>query len=123
MSEVPAMKPPASLVIAGQTFRVEVIDDPTSGVGRHGDEHTIGATNVDAGIMRVRGGKELSADQERDTLLHEVIHAVLSLTKLDGQRDHFKTSEASERIVTVLSTHLLDTLRRNPALVEYLVHG
>jgi hypothetical protein len=56
-------------------------------------------------------------DQKADTLLHEVLHAVWAATGL------YQTPAAKheEVIVTTLSTTLLDTLRRNPALVSALV--
>jgi hypothetical protein len=54
---------------------------------------------------------------QRDTLLHEVLHAIGALTGL--RRD--LGEEAEERVVERLSSNLLDTLRRNPELVEYLL--
>ena len=55
--------------------------------------------------------------QMRDTVLHEVLHAILDqLAVSKGLLDH----EEEERLVHPLSTVLLDTLRRNPQLVAYL---
>lgn len=111
---------PTSIVVAGHTFDVRVVTDPTEGLHRQSDRHKIGITDVEAGRIVVRGGIEQSVHNVRDTLLHEVIHAVLSLTSLDGQTDVFKTDRMSERVVEVLTIHLLDTMRRNPELVAYL---
>ena len=50
---------------------------------------------------------------EQDTLLHEVMHAVL--------RQQGRTYTASEeRYVTALATGLLGTLHDNPSLVRFL---
>lgn len=54
-------------------------------------------------------------DMKRDTLLHEVLHAILMGAGLDG--------ETEERIVSTISPALLDTFRRNPELVAYLTSG
>jgi hypothetical protein len=111
---------PQRLVIAGQQYEVRWVSDPTSGLARHANPNQVGHTDSDIGVMAVRT-HDTTPTQERDTLLHEVIHACLELTYLDASLDHFKTKEAAERIVSVLSTHLLDTLRRNDGLVSYLV--
>lgn len=51
--------------------------------------------------------------QLRDTLLHEVLHCVASVAGGLG--------EDEEAIVAQLSRTLLDTLRRNPGLVTFLL--
>lgn len=50
-------------------------------------------------------------DQQRDTLLHEIIHAL----EVEGQL------KMTERQVTGLATLLLAGLRTNPALVKFLL--
>ena len=51
--------------------------------------------------------------QLRDTLLHEVLHGIIYVTG--------GIAEGEEKIVQQLSSTLLDTLRRNPDLVWFLV--
>lgn len=51
----------------------------------------------------------------RDTLLHEVLHAVIWTAGIDLGDD-----DEEEIIVGQLSTAILDVLRRNKALVRYL---
>ena len=51
-------------------------------------------------------------DMAKDTLLHEVLHALLMPLCLG--------SEEEERIVAPLSTGLLDVIQRNPEFVEWL---
>lgn len=108
---------PESVVVCGQRFEVRVIDDPDEGIARGTNHGALGATHVDKGIMRLRGGGEQSDDQLRDTMLHEVLHAVVRLTY--SEKSYAKEDE--EPAVGVLATHLLDTFRRNPGLVEYLM--
>lgn len=51
-------------------------------------------------------------DMKRDTVLHEVLHAILLGMGLED--------DLEERVISTVSPALLDTLRRNPDLVEYL---
>lgn len=62
-----------------------------------------------------------SADVERDTLLHETLHAIWNQTTLvkkypDGEQD-----SEGEYIIAELAPRILELLRRNPDLVRYLV--
>ena len=58
------------------------------------------------------------ADSKADTLLHELLHAVWYH---QGMREH--KIESEEQIVATLAPGILDVLRRNPKIVEYLVNG
>lgn len=51
-------------------------------------------------------------DQMRDTVLHEVTHEAFPYGLVD--------EEIEEQIVRAVATNLLDYLRRNPKLVEFL---
>ena len=62
-------------------------------------------------LVKIRSDQ--AAGQQRDTLLHEILHAVVTVV---GQECH----EGIEDVVAALSPTLLDTLRRNPDLVKYL---
>lgn len=108
---------PDSVVVCGQRFEVKLVDDPDEAIARGTNHGTLGATHVDKGLIRLRGGGEQSEDQMRDTMLHEVLHAVVRLTY---QEKSFAKSD-DEDAVGAIATHLLDTLRRNPDLVAYLL--
>lgn len=54
---------------------------------------------------------------ERDTILHEILHAVIAET---GLRAWFSDQDKEEEMVLVLAPALLEVLRENPALVRYL---
>jgi hypothetical protein len=80
--------------------------------------------NAERGRIRIRGGAEESEHNIREITLHEVIHAVLTLTEHDThEKDVYRTQRAGERVVELLAIHLLDTVRRNPELVRYLMDG
>jgi hypothetical protein len=85
-------------------------------VNKVGDE-AMGYTNVGMQYMVVRGQPAAGFYQERDTMMHEVMHAVLSVTAIDTEMD----DEKAELMVSRLTPAILDTLRRNPHLVQYLM--
>lgn len=67
----------------------------------------------DARKIVIRPG--LPLDKEREVVLHEVLHGVMTAANLAWDDDNDE-----ERIVRSISGPLLDTLRRNPQLVKYL---
>lgn len=56
-------------------------------------------------------------DNERETLLHEALHAVLDSINVRDMLSH----KQEEQLVSRLSPPLLDVLRRNPEFTGYLV--
>lgn len=60
---------------------------------------------------------DLGSDCAAETLLHEVIHAVNNLV---GINVHLSRDD-EERVTNALAPALLDTMRRNPALVKFLI--
>ena len=98
------MKPPRQVRIGPHTFRVHV---DTNGVMV--DE--VGTSDADSLMIALRGGSPHTA--MADTLLHEITHAVLRPLKLEH--------ELEERVCMQIGSQLLDVLRSNPKLVEYLV--
>jgi hypothetical protein len=59
---------------------------------------------------------EQADEQERDTILHELLHCLIFQTHL---RKKFEEAE-EEELVWTLSPRLLALLRDNPRLVQYL---
>ena len=74
-----------------------------------------GMTNTTA--MRITLNPKNSPDRQRDTLMHESLHAILDLAGLNQDLGQ----EMEERVVNRLAPVLLDALRRNPRLVAYLM--
>jgi len=67
-------------------------------------------------LLRIRVSPDLALSQERDTVLHETLHAVADMTGVT----HELGSDTEEKFVRRLTPAVLDLLRRNPALVAYL---
>lgn len=72
----------------------------------------------DQGVIIVNPA--LKAIAARDTLLHEVLHAVWMRAGLQTDFDHVEKDSPGERIINVVATGLLQVLRDNPQFVEYL---
>lgn len=60
-----------------------------------------------------------AASQARDTLLHEALHAILDVTGIS----HECEGDEEERLIRRLSPALLQLLRDNPVLVQFLTAG
>lgn len=76
-----------------------------------------GHTDHDALIVHVDTTAAAAPDTRRDTLLHEVLHAVAFTAGISAELGNTK----EEEIIRRMSPLLLDTLRRNPALVAYIL--
>ena len=74
----------------------------------------LGECEVDHLLLHISVGQPL--DSERDTLLHEVLHACIAHSGLDRRL----ADDVEEDVIRSLSPVLLDTLQRNRALVRYL---
>lgn len=106
------MTRPTVITICGQPFAVEWIEEKAGPL--HDGSANQGTTSVEQQRIMVRGFEQ-GPDQERDTVLHEVIHAALKMT---AQGDRLKSNE--EPVVYALTTALLAVLRENPELVGWL---
>lgn len=97
------MKPPAVIAVGPYAYIVE---------SRAPDnEDDKGITDHVAGVITIR--PDMGADYTAETMTHELLHCVWNIAGIDE-----KVNE--EHVVSRLSAHLLDTLRRNPDLVTYL---
>ena len=115
---------PDHLMIAGHEVAVVAVDDRSAGLAAHTKPNAIGSTDVEVGRVYVRTDPTQSISNQRDTLMHETVHYALILYGyLDRETDVFKSERMGERLVDVLGTALVDVLRRNPTLVQYLVAG
>lgn len=63
---------------------------------------------------------DLAPDVMADTVLHEIMHACAYFAGLTGGSMPLEDEDAEELVVSALSTALLDVIRRNPDLVDYL---
>jgi hypothetical protein len=93
---------PAEITVSGQRYSVRVVDYIPG-------ESMIGHTEHHMQVITIQAS--VSEDVARDTLLHETLHAIEAVGHI----------EIGEKIIDSLATILLDTLRRNPALVVALL--
>jgi hypothetical protein len=63
---------------------------------------------------------KLQRSQQRATLLHECLHAVWSQTWMDKKYPDEDPGGPGERIIHCLTEPLLNLLRENPELLEFL---
>lgn len=105
-------KLPESVELVGQHFAIEEVDKD-AGVLRDGDAIGVGRSMLTQ--QRLLIGGEQGVDQTRDTLLHEILHALVGIVGM------FDKAKDEERVVAGLTPLLLDALRRNPKVVAYLV--
>lgn len=101
---------PESIQVGPYPYTVKIVERLRSDSG----EKLAGHARHGQGIIEI--DSEQSAICMRETLLHEVLHGVCSTVGLWDEKQTY-TEESFIRCVTAM---LLDTLRRNPALVEYL---
>lgn len=107
---------PKSVTILGQKFAIQVVDRDDA-LFRGAAESTIGSTDLNKQVIKVRGPEDLSAHQALDTLVHETLHGVFYLFGLRN----FVVDEDDEPLIRILAPALLDTLRSNPLLVEAIM--
>lgn len=96
------MSRPDAVVVLGQPFSIEYV-----AAGAFAGE-TYGRT--DHALQRITVRTDCSPHQERDTVMHELLHAAGDIV---GQ-------SLGETVVGAIAPVLLDVLRANPAVVAYL---
>lgn len=104
------MRPPKKIQVGAISFAVDY--DPTLQ-----DEGDVGRMIGVAQQIRLAPGQ--APDYERDTVLHEVIHAAIlntNLRKMSGW-----DGPMEEAIILALAPQLLQVVRDNPKLLAYLV--
>ena len=101
------MKPPRTIAVGPYRFTVTQapLENPTDGT-----LHSYAVTQKNQETITLHTGQ--SAGNLRDTLFHEVLHTCWHAGCLPSGQE--------EEIIGTLSPLLLDTLRRNPRLIEFL---
>jgi hypothetical protein len=97
---------PSTILIGGRPYEVRVFEFADK-AGHHGEIG--GYFDEDASALYVWR----SDMDKRHVLLHEVLHAI----------DNVAGTEAGEAVVRAWAPILLDLLRRNPEVVEFLVRA
>lgn len=114
---------PTDLHILSQHWTVKHVEDRNTLLVYGEDEEnevgkdTMGICNSGTHEITIRVHPSVSHDAERDTLLHETLHAVLALTGID---QHLSTKQAEDYICR-LAPAILSLMRENPEFVAYLL--
>jgi Zn-dependent peptidase ImmA (M78 family) len=66
---------------------------------------------INPGTQEISLIKGMTAQNERLTLLHEVVHGIFQ---------NIGMVEQDESLVSALSNNLMDVIKRNPKLIDYL---
>ena len=103
---------PKQIKVASQS--ISILDCPDWA----GDEEVQGTYDEDRSCIVLR--KRLSPSSARLALLHELIHSYVWLGGIRSDLRPDGNDKIEERVCDVMSVLLLDTIRRNPALIRYL---
>lgn len=114
---------PSKIQVGPLNFKVKFVDNVGEKLSKANglkDEEAAPSTSMTYGCMSIPDltiylAKDQKPDITADTLLHEVLHAIWGVV---GGWAYPEADE--ERIVSMLTGTLLDTLRRNKELVGYL---
>jgi hypothetical protein len=110
------MEPPKKVQVGPITFAIDIsLEAGLIAKTREQKPTTVG--HIDHNEQRIYIDGAQGPDQIRDTLLHEVLHALWGTCGLYVT----EAGDHEELIVAMTASLLLDTLRRNPELVAYLV--
>lgn len=115
MKTTPVVSPPSSVAVGPFRYRVSLDSQEMLRMCRSQRTDLLG--NCDQRSLTILVEPDQAAGQMADTMMHEVLHAVVDMVGLGSEWG----SEKEEAVVTRLSPALLDVLRRNPELVAYLL--
>lgn len=111
------MTTPTSVRVGPYRYTVKVDADRIKELEKESDTDLYGITTH--GLLEIVLQPAVADMVLRETLLHEVLHAVLFNTGLADRM----TDKAEEHLVRALSPALFSLLRDNPDLVQYLTGG
>lgn len=97
------MRCPRKIVILGKSYQVEFVKQPSPE-----DSTIVGTMFMRLQEIKIKPG--LAHETERDTVLHEVLHAVEAEMNLSLE----------ENAIYLMATGLLQVLRANPKFTAYL---
>ena len=101
------VEPPSSIVIGPYTYQVEFERS------HNGAANSWGHIRYEESVIRV--DDTLKDDRRRVCLMHEALHGVFEVTGNNPDNE--------EALVTAFAPVMVDMMRRNPALVAYLMDG
>jgi hypothetical protein len=108
---------PETIVVGPVTYDVSVDEKELLEACRSERSDLFGYCSVRK--QRIVVGLDQGDDCLRDTLFHEVFHAVFDMVGLNADLG----DDEEEKLIRRLTPAVLDVLQRNPRLVEVLVGG
>ena len=108
------MSTPTSVRVGPYTYTIKVDAERIKELEKESDTDLFGMTTH--GHLEIVLQPDVADTVLRETMLHEVLHAVLFNTGLSDRM----TDKAEEHLVRALSPALFALLRENPDLVRYL---
>jgi hypothetical protein len=103
--------PPERIMVDGRPYIIRMVDQLFDGDGDQLD----GTTDTKMGIIDIR--KNQSIADERDTVLHEVLHSCFDQSIRNYQKKKFTEEDAVRRV----TPKLLKVIQENPELILYLL--
>lgn len=103
------MKPPKVVYVGTFDYDVRLTKDLSSSI--------LGETDTDNDLILIR--KDQSKANLRDTLIHELLHAVLFAGGISKALDFDHDKE--EKLVVLLSPWINALIQDNPELIDYLL--
>lgn len=108
------MTPPRFVTVGPHRYRIVATRAAVDRASVEGGERVFGT--CDPARLTITVDPDVAPSQLADTVVHELLHAAFSL--IGAGED--VTTEVEERLVLRLAPVLLQIVRGNPALVEYL---
>lgn len=110
---------PSHIRLLSQTITVEAQQEVVGNDHEGHEAQTYGVFYENDNRMVIATG-DVGQDRLRETVLHELLHAMFSLTNLDETLTRSGGSGLDEHVVTVLAPVMLDFVRANPVVVAWL---
>lgn len=114
---MPKVRPPRSLTIGPFKITIDTSKKAQERVDRDSDGPLYGMW--DGRQASILLSSRAADTIIKETLLHEMLHAIFELSGASSV--HIKDSDTEEGIIRSATPMLLDTLKRNPRIVSYLL--
>ncbi len=110
------MKPPRHFRILGQRYTVKIVPHSVRDAAM---DDALGASATDARRVKLEAPSHngLSDHHALEVFTHEALHCLI---RAQGLQFLFSDDDAEEHLVKAVAPQLLDFLRSNPQVVEYL---
>lgn len=115
---VPVPDMPESIQVGPHRYTVEATGAAITKARAREGPTVVGHHDANALVLTV--DPDLPHSQQADTVLHEVMHAVLYSVDVDRVLVNHEAG-LDEHLICAVTPILLDTLRRNPDLVAFLI--